>query len=128
MKAKGNFGDDPQCAEGSRHEFMKIIPSDIFYDFSAGASDRAIGQYDGHADDEVAETAVSQAETAGIVCGSNTAYCRAIRPERIESDELTMLLQRRLHRRPQAASFGGTCHVLPYVLSDGIEAMRVQDN
>ena len=122
VEAEGDFGDDAEGAEGAGHEFVEVVAGDVLDDFAAGAGDGAVGEDDGHADDEVAEAAVLQAEGAGVVGGDDAADGGAVGPEGIERDELVVLGEDALHRGPGAAGGDGAGEVLPGVLADAGEA------
>src|ERR1700741_3936370 len=62
MQAEDRAGDDAKSAEGAGDELGKIVASDVFDDFAAAAGERAVGESDGDADDEVAQRAKTQAE------------------------------------------------------------------
>jgi hypothetical protein len=106
---------------------VEIIPSYILDDFAATASHGGIREHDRHANDKVAKASISEAEASGVVGSSDTSDGCAIRPEGVESDELTMLRQRLLHGRPCTPGFNGACHVLPRVFAYGVESVRMED-
>jgi hypothetical protein len=58
VKSKGNLRNDSESAEGPRHEFVEVVARNIFDDLATRASNGAIGQDYGHANDEIAKTAI----------------------------------------------------------------------
>ena len=68
MDAEDGSGDDTERAESASGELGKIVAGDIFYDFAAAGGESAIGESDGHADDEIAERAESKTECAAVLC------------------------------------------------------------
>src|SRR5260370_18025351 len=127
VQAKGDLRDDTQGAERSRHKFVEVISGNILDDFAARASDGAVREHNRHANDEIAKASVFEAEASGVVGSSDTADRCAIRPERVESDELTVLRQRPLHGRPYTTGLNSTCHVLPCVFAHAAETVRMED-
>ncbi len=105
---------------------MQVIAGNVFNDFSARVRDGAVGQYDRHANDQVAQATVAQPEGARVIGGHDAAHRRSLGPKRIQGNVLAMLRQGRLQRRPSAAGFDGASHVLPGMLADCIQAMRFQ--
>ncbi len=55
MQTEGDLCDDAECAEGAGEELGEIVAGDVLDDLAAAASDGAIGENDGHAEDEVAK-------------------------------------------------------------------------
>ena len=64
MQAEGDFRDDAECAEGAGEELGEIVAGDVLDDLAAASRDGAVGEDDGHAEDEIAERAVAAAEGA----------------------------------------------------------------
>ena len=73
MKAEVDRGNDAEGAEAAGHELMEIVAGDIFNNLAAGFCDGAVGEHDGHADDEVAQGAILQAQRAAVVGGDDAA-------------------------------------------------------
>ena len=107
-------------------EFAEVVASDVFDDLAAGAGDGAVGEDEGHADDEVAEAAVAVAEGAGVVGGEDSAYGGAVGPEGVEGYELAVLFEGFLKVLPGAAGLDGAGKVLPGVFDDMVEAGQVE--
>ena len=93
VEAEGGFGDDGEGAEAAGEEFAEVVAGDVFDDLAAGAGDGAVGEDEGHADDEVAEAAVAVAEGAGVVGGEDAADGGAFGPEGVEGYELAVLCE-----------------------------------
>ncbi len=122
VEAEGGLGDDGEGAEGAGEELAEVVAGDVFDDFAAGAGDGAVGEDEGHADDEVAEAAVAVAEGSGVVGGEDSAYGGAVGPEGVEGYELAVLCEGLLEVLPGAAGLDGAGQVLPGVFEDLVEA------
>src|SRR5437588_6821234 len=94
MKTKDSARDDPNSAQSAGDEFGKIVARDVFDDFAAAASKRAVGERNGHADDEVAQRAEAQPKRATVVRGEDSANRCSFRPQRIECKTLAVLRER----------------------------------
>ena len=107
-------------------ELAEVVAGDVFDDLAAGAGDGAVGEDEGHADDEVAEAAVVVAEGAGVVGGEDAADGGAVGPEGVEGYELAVLCEGLLELLPGAAGLDGAGEVLPGVFEDSVEAGEVE--
>ena len=122
MQAEGDLCDDAECAEGSGEEFGEIVTGDVLDDLAAAARDGAVGEDDGHADDEIAKRAIAAAESSAVVGGDDAADGGAIREDGIECDALIVAREFALHGGPWRAGGDGGGHVLPDVFADAGEA------
>src|SRR5260370_2138413 len=61
VQAKINLCDDPKSTERSGHQFVEVIAGHVLDDFAAGASDRAVREHDGHANDAIAKAYIYEA-------------------------------------------------------------------
>src|ERR1700758_1854145 len=100
METEVYFDNHPERAKASGHQLVNVITGDVLHDFAAAACDRAVSEHHGHADDEIAEAAVPQAQASAVVRGHNAAHRSVIGPQRIKRHHLTMLMQLSLHRSP----------------------------
>ncbi len=107
-------------------EFAEVVAGDVFDDLAAGAGDGAVGEDEGHADDEVAEAAVAVAERAGVVGGEDAADGGAVGPEGIEGHELAVPGEGVLELLPGAAGLHRAGEVLPGMLENAVEAGEVK--
>ena len=73
------------CAPGV--ELAEVVAGDVLDDLAAGVGDRAVGQHDGDADEQVADGAVAQPARAGGVRRQHAAERRA-RLGRVEGEPL----------------------------------------
>ncbi len=122
VEAEGGFGDDGEGAEASGDEFAEVVAGDVFDDLAARAGDGAVGEDEGHADDEISEAAVAVAERAGVVGGEDAADGCAFGPEGIERYELAVLWRVCLKMLPGATGLDSAGEVLPGVFDDSVEA------
>src|SRR5712692_10452287 len=113
MKAEDGASDDAERAESAGDEFREVVTGDVFDDFAAAGGERAIGKSDGHADDEVAERAETEAECAAVIGGEDAANGGFLRPERIEGEALAALGESFLERLKSATGFDGDGKVGP---------------
>src|SRR6202012_4413463 len=91
MQTEGDLCDDAECAEGAGEELGEIVASDVFDDLAAGARDGAVGEDDGHAENEIAERAIATAENAAVIRGDDAAYSGAIGEDGIECYALVVV-------------------------------------
>ena len=122
MQAEGDLCDDAECAEGAGEKFGEIVAGDVLDDLAAAARDGAVGEDDGHAEDEIAERAVAAAKNSAVVRGDDAADRGAIGEDGIERDTLVVARELALHGGPRCAGGDGGGHVLPNVLADAGEA------
>ena len=127
MEAEGDFGDDAEGAVGADHEFVEVVAGDVLDDLAAGAGDGPVGEDDGHADDQVAEAAVLEADGAGVVGGEDAADGSGLGPERVECDELVVGGEGALHRGPGGSGADGGGEILPAMFADSGEAGGVEE-
>ncbi len=106
----------PRSSLSADHELVEVVAGDVLDDLATGFGDGSIGEDDGHADDKIAETAILQAETAGIVRCNDAAHCGVVWVERIEGYELAVLGKRGLQGVPVATCLDDAGQVLPCVL------------
>ena len=121
VEAEGDLCDEAEGAEGAGHEFVEVVAGHIFDDFAAGFGDGAVGEDDGHADDEVAEGAVAGAEGAAVVGGDDAADGGGFRRDGVEGDGLAVDGERALEVRPGGAGSDGGGEVQPDMLADAVE-------
>ena len=120
VEAERGLGDDGKRAEASSDEFAEVVAGDVFDDLAAGAGDGAVGEDEGHADDEVAEASVAMTECARVIGGEDTADGGAFGPEGIEGNELAVLREGLLELLPGAAGLDGAGEVLPAMFEDSV--------
>ncbi len=96
MKSKDGARDYRERPESAGDELGKIVARDIFYDFAAAGSERAIGKCERDADDQVAKRAEAKTQRAAVIRRENAADGGLRRPERIERKSLAVLSERGL--------------------------------
>src|SRR5215469_970667 len=122
MKAEDGLSDDAQSSEGAGDELGKVVASDVFDDFAAAASERAVGKRDGYTYDEIAQRAKAQAKRAAVVRGENAADGRFFRPQRIEREALAVQGESFLQGLNGAAGLDGDGHIGPSVFEDPVHS------
>src|SRR5581483_4256906 len=113
MQTEGDLCDDAECAEGTGEELGEIVTSDVLDHLAAAASNCAVRENDGHAEDKVAKAAVAAAKDAGVVCGDDAADGGAVREDGVECDTLVVTREFALHGRPRCAGCDGGGHIVP---------------
>ena len=80
-RRKDGAGDDAERAERAGGQFRQIVARNVLDDFAAAAGQRAVGQGQRHADDQVAQRAEAKAQRAAVVRGKHAANGGAARPQ-----------------------------------------------
>src|SRR5215831_5844096 len=127
MKAENRASNDTESAQSSSHQFRQVVACNVFDDFAATGSERAIGKGNGDADDEVAKRSKAETKRAAVVRGQDASDRRFFRPKRIKSEALTMLRERFLQRLNGAPGFDSHREVGPSVFENSVEPARRED-
>ena len=90
MQAKRDLGDEREGAEGAAQQLREVVTGYVLDDLSTASCDGAVGQHEGHADDEIAQAAVPQAQSAGVVSADDSADGGMFWPKWIECDLLAV--------------------------------------
>src|SRR5215472_6791199 len=122
MKAEDGLRDHTESAEGAGDELGKVVASDVLDDFPAAPGERAVGERDSNADDEVTKRAEAQAKGAAVVGREDAANGGSFGPQRIESEALAVLGEGFLQSLNGAASFDGDSEVGPGVFQDAVHS------
>src|SRR5215472_235945 len=122
MKAEDSLRDDAESAEGAGDELGEVVACDVLHDFATTASERAIGESYGHADDKVAQGTKAQAKCTAVIGREDAADSCLFGPKRIEGETLAVLGESFLESLNRAASFDGDGEVRPGVLEDAVDA------
>src|SRR6267378_2954665 len=92
------------------------------------AGQRAIGERERNADDQIAQRAEAQTQSAAVIRGEHAAHGGFCRPKRIESQTLAVLGKSFLQRLNGATGSNGNGEVGPGVLRDFVEPCCRKDN
>src|SRR5689334_10055833 len=121
MKAEDSTRDYTESAEGAGDQFRQVVAGHVLDDLATAAGERAIGQRDGDADDEVAQSAEARTQSAAVGGRQDAADSRFVCPQWIERKALPVLSESFLQSLNGAARLGGNREVRPSVLEDLVE-------
>ena len=93
--AEGGLGDDAAACRDHRHELGQVVAGDVFDDLAAAAGERAVGECDGDAEDQIARPPKAAAERAAVVGRQHAADGGVVGPERVERQALAVTRQLR---------------------------------
>ena len=113
--------DDAERAERAGRQFRQIVAGDVLDDFAAALGQRAVGQRQRHADDQVAQRAEAKTQRAAVVGGKNAADGGAARPQRVEGKALSDVARVSRELLHGAASFDGDGEIGPGMFDDRVE-------
>ncbi len=117
--------DDAERAEGAGEQLAEVVPGDVLDDLAARPGDRAVGEHDRDADQQVARRAVPQAAWSGGRGGERAADGRPLDGD-IEGELLARLAEgvgECLRRDPGLHAYD---EVTGDVLQDLVQAAGVQ--
>ena len=118
MEAKHRAGDDAESPQSPGDKLGKIVTGDVFHHLAAAARERAVGESNGDANDQVAQSAKTQTERTAVVGGEHATHGGFFRPQRIKRQPLAMLGERFLQSLNGAAGLDTYGKIGPGVLDD----------
>ncbi len=113
--------DHAQRAIGTCQQLHQVVARDVLDNLAAAVGDSAVGQCHADADDQIACSAVADAQWTTGVGGNDAAQRRLFGPGWIERQHLAMLSQRCLEGRKRHACLDGRGHIAVRVFEQPVQ-------